>query len=506
MFLKNVHNTIRQVLTIGMTMVFVVAPYTGYAANLLAGSSKAQMNVGDTATISLYVDTQSQAINNTESTISFSKDIVDVVSINTQGSIFGLWVEQPSFSNTAGTITFNGGVANPGYQGARGLLFSVNVKAKKTGSATFSFGTSAVRANDGLGTDVLVQKTGVTIVVNPAIEKPLIPEPVVTKEDPAQIIPSSSSDLDFFEITSSTHPDQSLWYASNNVDLKWPLQKGVTGIQMALDGNLEIDNLGKIEKPIGSRLIKGLKDGISYFHVRQVVNGKSSSTADFAIRVDLTSPVNTSARIYRNDANELAVDLKADDATSGVDYFQIVVDGEDLGKAAALNGTARFVFPNSITIGKHVLTISSYDFARNKQEVVLPIIVEPFNPPEVTITIKNILIGGVMMISGEKAGKDQVLNVFIRTPEQKLETYQVVTNNEGTFSMRNLVTTGGAYEIWVEPVGDMKDSMKPMTHKIIGMSESILYHVYKVLDIASPIITLMIFIFVLVSFRKRKKE
>ncbi len=504
MFSKNVHN-IKKNGIIAMAMILVMVPFVGEAANLLTGSSKAQISVGETATVSFYVDTSNTFINNAESTISFSKDILDIVSINTSSSIFGLWVEQPSFSNTTGTITFNGGVANPGYQGSRGLLFSAVVKAKKTGTATFSFGTSAVRANDGLGTDVLNQKTGVSISVNAAIEKPIESEPVVPQTIVPQIVPLGSADLDFFEVVSSTHPDQSLWYASNNVDLKWPLSKGVTGIRMTLDANPNTELSGKIEKPTALRSIKGLKDGVSYFHVQQIASGKFSQVAHFAINVDTVAPFNTDAHVYRNENNQLVLDLQADDSTSGVDYFQVMLDGNDLGKITAVNGTAQFIFPENTSIGKHSLEVDTYDFARNKQDIILPITVEPFMPPVVTIAIKNFVIERSMIVTGEKSGINQSMNVFIHTPDQKIETYQVVTNDKGVFSIKNRITTSGTYEVWVEPIGDMKNFMKPVARQIVHVPGNILYSIYRTLDKISPLLTLTMLGIIAGFLRKRKR-
>jgi hypothetical protein len=140
-------------------MVIVMSPLIANAAMLRAGSSKSTVTVGDTAVISFYIDTQSQIINNGEAVITYPKDIVSVNSISTQGSVFGMWVEQPSFSNATGKITFNGGVPNPGYQGARGLLFTAIVTAKKAGVATLAFSGASIRANDGLGTDVYTESS-----------------------------------------------------------------------------------------------------------------------------------------------------------------------------------------------------------------------------------------------------------------------------------------------------------------------------------------------------------
>ena len=52
--------------------------------------------------------------------ISFPADKLEVVSLSKTGSVFTLWVQEPSFSNSAGTINFEGIVLNPGFIGAAG--------------------------------------------------------------------------------------------------------------------------------------------------------------------------------------------------------------------------------------------------------------------------------------------------------------------------------------------------------------------------------------------------
>ncbi len=116
------------------------------------------------------------------------------------------------------------------------------------------------------------------------------------------------------------------------------------------------------------------------------------------------------------------------------------MDGNDLGKIAALSGKAQFVLPDNTPIGKHVLEIGAYDFARNKQDVVLPITVEPFMPPMVTVSIKNIVIGGMMTISGEKSGINQVMIFIPNMMNHITGEYKNTACNIGV-NPRNVVNT-----------------------------------------------------------------
>ncbi len=119
---------------------------------------------------------------------------MSVKSISTGGSIFSLWVEQPSFSNKDGIISFNGGVPNPGYKGASGKILTVVFQAKSVGTANLGFNSSAIRENDGLGTDVFTggNKLSVNItkeipkVVEPEVKKPVAEDPPVKKLTPVK--------------------------------------------------------------------------------------------------------------------------------------------------------------------------------------------------------------------------------------------------------------------------------------------------------------------------------
>ena len=109
------------------------------------------------------VDTLGKAINNVESIIQFPSDLLEVISLDSNSSIFSIWAEQPNFSNNAGRITFNGGIPNPGFQGSAGKILSIIFKTKKAGIASVIFSNSAVRENDGLGTDILNERFGSNI-------------------------------------------------------------------------------------------------------------------------------------------------------------------------------------------------------------------------------------------------------------------------------------------------------------------------------------------------------
>ena len=107
----------------------------------------------------------------------FNPDKLEVKSISKTDSIFTLWVQEPAFSNSLGTITFAGGKPSPGYTGAAGTINTITFKAKTATFATadLTFAVGSVLADDGKGTNILTNMgSGVYTIV--ARETETIPQ------------------------------------------------------------------------------------------------------------------------------------------------------------------------------------------------------------------------------------------------------------------------------------------------------------------------------------------
>ncbi len=215
-------------------------PRSIFAATLFISPSSSSVTSGNIFTVNVIVNTEGQSINTSDAIIQFPTDILQVVSVSKGSSIFSLWVEDPNFSNTTGQISFNGGIANPGYLGNYGQLVSITFQAKKAGSASILFSDSSVRANDGLGTDVLSTKVGakftITAPVIPVTPKPVTvpvtepiskPEPVVQPEPKVEevVVADKNPEISFglkngvqavFGVSSQTNSEVMLSFVSSD--------------------------------------------------------------------------------------------------------------------------------------------------------------------------------------------------------------------------------------------------------------------------------------------------
>jgi hypothetical protein len=183
MFIKNSKTKVAFFVLILSSIFFSTS--LAQAAVLQISPSNVDLTVGKTTTLSVLVNSAGVAINNAEATIAFPSDLLEVLSVSKAGSVFNLWVEEPSFSNTTGRISFSGGIPTPGFSGASGKVISFVVRGKKAGNASFDFSSAAVRADDGLGTDVLSSNLAstATIIESKIKEPETVKQPVNTKKE-----------------------------------------------------------------------------------------------------------------------------------------------------------------------------------------------------------------------------------------------------------------------------------------------------------------------------------
>ncbi|MDP2703860.1 MAG: hypothetical protein Q8P01_01415, partial [bacterium] len=93
--------------------------------------------------MNITVESTDQAMNAVSGVVSFPWDKLEVVSISKQGSILSLWPAEPSFSNSAGTVNFEGIALNPGYIGANGKILTITFRTRNTGQANLSFSSGS---------------------------------------------------------------------------------------------------------------------------------------------------------------------------------------------------------------------------------------------------------------------------------------------------------------------------------------------------------------------------
>lgn len=291
------------------------------AATLQINSGSATLSPGSITTLSVILDSEGVAINNAEAKIIFPVDLLEVVSVSKSNSVFSLWVEEPTFSNASGILAFNGGVPTPGFTGPNGIALSVVVKAKTAGQADLIFSDAAVRANDGLGTDVLRTKTGKTLTIIQK-EEPSVKPTEIEIETP-RVEPSTIA----LRVTSPTHPSQELWYTNNKPTFNWKVPSGVDAIQTGIDNHTSGSPRVTFSPAISKRTVADQEDGVWYFKVRARKNEEWGPISTYIVRIDNTIPQKNEVT-FAYDENTKILTIEADiiDETSGLDYYEIFIN------------------------------------------------------------------------------------------------------------------------------------------------------------------------------------
>ncbi len=347
--------------------LFIIAPAEAGSASLYFAASKSRVNVGDTFTASVYVNSGGVSINAANATVSFDPKQLMVSGVSRSGSIFSLWAEEPSYSNAVGSVALSGGLPTPGYTGKSGLVARVTFRALGPGSSTIRFANGAVLANDGQGTNVLAGLDTLTIAIQAASTTPSpSPAPQPTPEPtpsptPTSVLPTNTRAPSAPLVTSSSHPNADTWYNVNRPVLLWDLPPDVTGVSVSIDTNENGDpgttsaGLFNFYSPKTS-----LSDGAWYGHVRLENKFGWGPTGTRALKIDTTPPIVTEARIVSRGANQQSVEFTAIDASSSVDHVAVSLDGAQI----AADVISPFTLP-PLLVGDHTIELTAYDVAGN---------------------------------------------------------------------------------------------------------------------------------------------
>ena len=131
-------------LKIAIVVMYVLFAFFASAASLSVSPNTGVYSSGQTFTVKLNVNTSGAPINAADGTLTFNPNEISVVSVS-KGSIFNLWTADPTFSNSAGTVTFSGG-SPTGYTGSAGTVISITFKSQNAGAPKISFSKGSVLA------------------------------------------------------------------------------------------------------------------------------------------------------------------------------------------------------------------------------------------------------------------------------------------------------------------------------------------------------------------------
>jgi len=476
------------------------------AADLSIEVNSTQVKVGDTVTATVYVNSDNQSINNIDGSISVSSDILEIQSVSNSGSILNLWVEQPSYSKNL--VDFNGGVPNPGYSGSKGKIVSIFMKAVKAGNAQISFNSASVRANDGLGTDVLKNKSGKTInvlsnVIQP-VQNPEIEETVTNQiSTPAAPV-----------IKSLETPDSNKWYSVEKTNFSWSLPNNVFAVRTLFDKKPDTSPSVVYNPAIKNKTLEDLQDGVWYFHIQYQNEAGWGKVTHRKIQIDNTEPKETNLQYNISDLGLVDLVLEGSDATSDIskfvistnDFSDIVID------EISETGKAKTTFPTDY-FGLKEIKVKTFDSAGNISESNITIDFPKISKPEIINYPKSINYGEEFIIEGKSSKPNSEAVIYIENKNGETLNYKKTTNSLGEFSFAiGSLDMRGKIQVRVEvgSISSDKIEFEIISEKYLEWGKKIINALSIFVPIISIILLLAAIIYLvfkkLIFANKKEKE
>lgn len=187
---------------IAFLFCLVILPQSAVRA---AGTAKLWLNpsnetryAGEVFSVNIFLNSLQSPVNAISGELSYPKDLLEVERVSLAGSILSVWLEEPTLDEETGHIRFSGGLTQPGYTGAQGLVFSLSFRALEQGTASIAWEKSEVLANDGKGSPVLGLMEGATFNISPNLSSEVINQQdgtIETTSVPVPVVSTSSSSL-----------------------------------------------------------------------------------------------------------------------------------------------------------------------------------------------------------------------------------------------------------------------------------------------------------------------
>jgi hypothetical protein len=346
----------------------------------------------------------------------------------------------------------------------RGLVVAFTVRAKRSGDVRMHFATgAAVHAADGTGGNLLSTLNGGIYAITPkegvlaSTSMPIFDEedPVVSLESDEHL--ATSSDEVSGEvlgvatgtpITSTTHPDQALWYALATSTINWEIPEGLARVRLALDKKPVGEGVVPYEVPKHEKILTNLDDGVWYVHLtREFIDGHTDTNA-YRLNIDTTPPLNVTVSEKPRDSNtnpNAVFLVSATDTSSGIEHYVFVLDGETT-VSWVDDGTHEY-HAQALKVGTHKLVVSAVDRAGNKSgEVQVQFSVEYLETPALASDAKQFTEGDHLALS-LSAVPNAIMSLHIQGGETTNEEFTVDANGRGQF-VSKLILSPGTYEVW----------------------------------------------------------
>jgi len=370
---------------------------TAEAASLFLVPGSGEFRTGGKITVDLKIDSEGTGVNAGQATIRFPKETLQVTAVDKSNSTFSFWLEEPTYSNEDGVISFIGGTPY-GISGSSIQVLRITFTSKGSGTAPITIVDAAVTASDGSGTNVLSTTGDASFTISPTAAIPTATTPTTAAPAvpaPQQIVrePAPAAGLPIKPILNvPLYPDPTAWYSVINIfNTRWTLPADVSGVAAVVNKQSSYTP-GESEGLFENKSFNALSDGIWYLHVRFRNNIGWGPVTHHRIAIDTAAPQPfevSSVEGEQSDSPILTLHFKTTDALSGIQDYQIKMTDRDVVTIPAEGFTGTYILPVE-TPGKHTITIKARDHAGNGIENSLEHETIPLPSPTFTFVTERV--------------------------------------------------------------------------------------------------------------------
>lgn len=486
--------------------VFIFASYgmkakSAQAQSLYFSPSAGSYAVDQNFTVGVYVSSSDQAMNAADGVISFPKDMLEVTSLSKNGSIFNLWVQEPSSSNALGTVNFEGIILNPGFTGSAGKIITVNFRTKAAGNAHITFSSGSVLANDGKGTNILSSLGDALFSVNVPATGPQAPQATTPSEITG--VPLAP------KISSPTHPDPEKWCADNDPEFEWSLPKGTKGVNILADKNPNTNPGIRSDGVFSSYTYEDVDDDVWYFHVRLKNAAGWGGISHFRFQVDTKPPEPFSVKFSDGKETEdprptITVDHK--DTLSGIiGHCDIKIDEGEWIPSNYETMIEKPDEPRTFRLplqgpGKHTVLVKAFDKAGNYAVATEEFTIKPLELPTITDYPHELQSGKALIVKGSTYPGAQVV-IWLQKGKDDPQSQTVQSDNNGDFTfVAGEKLQDGIYHLWAEVIDGRGARSGPTEKLTIAIEQpAVLKACSSAVSFLAVIIPLVALILLLIS-------
>ena len=293
--------------------------------------------------VDIRLDAKLDQVNVVKMKLRYPVAMLKVEDISTRGSFLSLFAESPNVDRASGEITLTGGIPHGSYViGAKVATITFEPLVPGTAELVFDQTYSSVLKNDGKGSPTVLSTVKGTYHIIEAI-------------------------TDGIEITSPTHPSETVWYRSSGVTLQWAGEANAQYSYVITTNPFEVPD-SNLDEFTGSVSYTDIDDGVHYFIVSRHQDDQTwKIVGRRRILIDKTPPspieyaLGRDASVY---GGKNFIAFTATDAASGISRFEI-----QEGRTTTSSITSPYVLLDQSL--KSALILRAFDFAGNKSEVVI---------------------------------------------------------------------------------------------------------------------------------------